>query len=147
MHQTSRLVWSMVKSGPVFCSCSTDWISQALVSTNNKLICTCYFAATPLVIFQKLSKNFGFTLGWDPVMCFRCFVSSCWDLVFVYWSIVSFLFLYFTYRIYSSFSRHKCGAYSREALIGGRCLFRHLLFLYSYSTAHFLSVNFSMDWY
>ena len=74
---------------------------------------------------------------------FRSFVSSCWGLVIVYWSLVSFL--YFTYRIYLNFSRHKCGAYSREALIQGRCLFRHLLFLYSYSTVHFLSVNFSMD--
>ena len=43
------------------------------------------------------------------------------------------------------------GAYSKAALIRGLRLFKDyktiLLFLYFYSTVHFLSVNFPMEWY
>ena len=92
---------------------------------------------------SKIVEKFRVYLGWDPVIIFRCFVSSCWGLVIVYWSLVSFLCLYFTYRIFRATS---------AALIRGRRLFKGgayldiYFFLYSYSTVHFLSFIFSMDW-
>ena len=76
------------------------------------------------------------------------------NLRFLVWSSGWGIFLIIAYHIYSN-KRH--GAYlifctTSAALIWGQRLFKNLhqmnlLFLYFYSTVHFLPLNFLMDWY
>ena len=88
------------------------------MSTNNKLICTCYVAAIPLVIFQKLSENFGFTLGWDPVIFFSV---VSWARARIWLLFINLLFLFFFFFLRTVFARTFRA--TSAALIRGRRLF------------------------